>query len=73
MRYYTVTIPIAGHVVVSVEAENEEDAKDLAYGLYDEKDATWETIEQFHQGNVCYCPHPWQVTVDDEGEVEELA
>lgn len=70
-REYSVTIPMAGHLIVSVIAENEEEAIEKAFA-----EATidnledWETMETFTMGNVCYCPRPWDVEATDEGEVE---
>jgi len=34
---------------------------------------TWEALGWFHQGNVCYCPPPWEaeaelIDADDEGD-----
>jgi hypothetical protein len=33
----------------------------------------WTCMEQFNQGNVCYCPSPWEVEVEDEdgNEIED--
>jgi hypothetical protein len=68
MKTYIVTIPIAGHVSFEVEAENEDSAKAAAW----EKDPTskdaelsWEQLETFGRGNVCYCPSPWEVDVHE--------
>jgi hypothetical protein len=71
-RHFTVTIPIAGHLIVDVEAETEERAKEEAFNkatLDDIED--WEALNKFNQGNICYCPSPWEVEIVDEGEVEE--
>jgi hypothetical protein len=70
-REYQLTIPIAGHAYVTVEAENEEQALELAMDqiTIDNID-TWEPIEKFIGGNVCYCPLPWEVQIEDMGEVE---
>jgi len=70
MKQYTVIIPIAGHVTVSVEAENEDDAKEKAFemDLADSgvADLEWETLTKFNQGNVCFCPRPWEIEVIEE-------
>lgn len=73
-HYFTVTIPMAGHLVIDVEATSEEEAIQKAF---DSPDLTidrlegWEALEQFNQGNVCYCPFPWEATAEDQGEVAE--
>lgn len=62
-KTYTVTLPIAGHLVIEVEAENAEAAIQAALvsdQLTSDNIETWEALEQFHQGNVCYCPSPWK-------------
>jgi hypothetical protein len=70
-REYQLTIPIAGHAYVTVEAESEEEALDKAMGeITIDMIETWEPLEAFNQGNVCYCPQPWRATVEDMGEVE---
>lgn len=75
MAEYTVTIPIAGHLIISVEAESASAAVEKAMdeATIEHLDS-WEQLEQFHQGNVCYCPRPWELTVvnDDTGEEEEV-
>lgn len=71
MRLYSVTVPIAGHAFVEVEAESEESAKEKAFNsvlLTDIK--SWEPLEKFNQGNVCFCPDPWEVEVEDNGPSE---
>lgn len=70
MREWQVTIPIAGHAFITVEAETAEEAKELAFGEVNRTHIEeWEPLEQFNQGNVCYCPSPWEVEVEDVGEV----
>jgi len=71
MRLWSVTMPIAGHAFLEVEAETEEQAREMAFNTvtFDHVEK-WEALEQFNQGNVCYCPSPWQVEITDEGEVE---
>lgn len=70
MRVYSVTIPIAGHLFVEVEAESAEQAIAKAHEDYDPKDAQWETLDRFNSGNVCYCPSPWEIQVEDMGPAE---
>ena len=73
-KQYSVTIPIAGHVIVAVEAENREEAETIAFDeatLYDIED--WELLKQFNQGNVCYCPSPWEIQVFcEDGDDEDV-
>jgi hypothetical protein len=56
---YTVVIPIAGSLSIDVEADSEEEAKEVAWGKYDEagEDAgelEWEAHECIAEGNVCH-------------------
>lgn len=73
MPRYSVMVPIAGHIIVDVDAENEDDAKNKAL-LSDDLTLKnihgWEALEQFNQGNVCFCPSPWEIDVE-ELETEE--
>lgn len=81
MKTYTVMIPMAGHVCLTVEAESKNDAKGKAFdvagealermlkGDDEQSGAEFQNIElldQFNQGNVCYCPSPWEVDVEEE-------
>lgn len=61
MKNYSVTIPIAGHFIIEVDAESEEQAIEKAMNA-DEKDGElqYEFLTRFHEGNVCYCPIPWE-------------
>jgi len=68
MKTYLVTYPIAGHATFEVEAENETQAKELA----EQKDMTegdvevsWDAIGKFNEGNVCYCPTPWETEIEE--------
>lgn len=67
MKTYTVTIPIAGHVSFEVEAEDATEAKEKAWHMDAEKDGdvSWEMLESFGRGNVCSCPSPWEVEVEE--------
>jgi hypothetical protein len=61
VKIYTVTLPIAGHITTEIEAENAEAAISAALdGDLMTYDASWEALEQFSQGNICYCPKPWK-------------
>ena len=63
---YIVTIPIAGHISFEIEAETEEAAIKAAWDADPiEGEATWEMLESFGQGNVCHCPSPWEVEVEE--------
>jgi hypothetical protein len=67
VKNYYVILPIAGHITVTVEAENEKDAiqkaleTDVSVNDIDE----WQTMEKFHSGNVCHCPSPWEATAEE--------
>ncbi len=72
MKTYNVIIPIAGHAYIQVEADNEEQAKEIAMEkatLDDLED--WECLDEFNRGNVCYCPTPWEIEVECEYDEDE--
>jgi len=65
MNIYLVTIPIAGHLTFEVEAETEGQAIEIANSLDENQgELQYEQLTQFNQGNVCYCPAPWELTVE---------
>jgi hypothetical protein len=57
MTKYIITIPIAGYVTMSVEAENEEDAIDEAFqeASLDDIDE-WDVYSQIVEGNILHAP-----------------
>lgn len=68
MAIYNVTIPIAGHAFLRIEAESKEAAINAALEQVTRDNIEeWEPLEQFTQGNVCYCPQPWEI----EAELDE--
>ena len=68
-RTYGVTLPIAGHAFVEVEAESEEAAIEAALNTVTSKHLeSWEALEQFNEGNVCYCPSPWEAEAVEHDE-----
>lgn len=77
-KVYGVTIPIAGHVYVEVEADDEDDAieKAMESDFTSESIESWEALTTFTEGNVCYCPSHWKVYAelvghsDSEDETE---
>lgn len=65
-KTFDVVIPIAGHCFVQVEADNEEDAIGKAFEKVSLDDVQeWEALTRFHSGNVCHCPSPWEVEVEE--------
>lgn len=57
MANYLVTIPIAGSITHSVEANSEEEAIKLALDMDPrEGDLTWEPFEKLVEGNICHAP-----------------
>ncbi len=73
MKVWNVTVPIAGHAVVQVEATTEAEAIEAALQseeLNIKAIENWEPLEKFNEGNVCYCPQPWEaeaeLAFDDE-------
>lgn len=76
MARYSCVLPFAGHAVIEVEADSEVDAisKALEMPIDNDDIETWEVLERFHQGNVCYCPSPWKaeaIKISDDDEVSE--
>jgi hypothetical protein len=68
MKSYSVMLPIAGHIIVEVEAENEKAAIEAALNsdqLTVDKIEDWEALRKFHSGNVCHCPSPWEAEVEE--------
>ena len=74
MKTWEVTVPIAGHAYITVEAESEEEAIEKAIDevTLDEIDH-WEALERFNQGNICFCPQPWEAEAEPEFDDEEEA
>jgi hypothetical protein len=71
MAKYQVTIPVAGHVFMEVEANSPDEAIERAMfeGEFRSSDIEgWELLEAFNRGNICYCPQPWEATAE---EIEE--
>lgn len=68
MARYSVTVPIAGHIAVEVDADSEAAAIDMVMNgdvpIGDKDIIGYETLETFTRGNVCYCPTPWEVTAE---------
>lgn len=62
-KQYTVTLPVAGSIMVFVEAHSKEEAVDLAFEQQDWRVVTgegteageeWEAMRSFGRGNVSY-------------------
>ena len=72
MKTFEITIPIAGHAFKTVQAESKEEAISIAFEEVRRDDIEeWEAVEQFTQGNVCYCPHPWEVEAVEVGSDDD--
>lgn len=74
MATYEVMLPVAGHAVVTVEADDGESAVQAALDKVQLKDLQeWEALEQFNMGNVCFCPRPWEAEAErlDGGDEED--
>lgn len=68
MKKYTVKVPIVAVCYVEVEAENEQEAIDMAFESDDlklENVDEWEPLEHIVEGNVVY-------TYNSDAEVEEM-
>lgn len=62
---YGVTIPIAGHSYIEVDADNEKEAVDKAFESCESGELSWEPLECFVQGNVTHCPSPNEIEVSE--------
>ena len=64
-KTYDVIIPIGGHITITVEAEDKDQAITAALEkrLSPEEiaDAEWEMLDKVNNGNVCHFPLPWEV------------
>lgn len=68
MKTYLVTIPIAGHASFEIEAESAEAAVEKAWEMDVQSpcaEVSYEMLSSFGRGNVCSCPSPWEVTVEE--------
>lgn len=67
MPRYTVTLPIAGHAYIVIDADDEKAAISQAMDeVTIEHIEDWEALDQFNEGNVCYCPTPWTACAEAE-------
>jgi hypothetical protein len=74
MPKFTVTIPFAGHITKTVEAATKEDAANMVYegwsgfagSSQEDYDYEYDLLDRFTSGNVCHCPAPWELTVEEE-------
>ena len=67
---FMVELPIAGKATIFVEAESEEEAKDIAYAnLTIDHIEEWEPMDHITEGNVCYAPF-WSIEISDNGPVD---
>ena len=71
MKKYTVTIPITGGMHISVEAENEKEAKQKAFDRIDNEgsecgELEWEYTERVAYGNVCMAMY-FEINISEEG------
>lgn len=66
MSKFTVTLPIAGHAVVEVEADTKSEAISEAMEIVEDQHITdWEPLEQFVSGAINYCPTPHRPVVEE--------
>lgn len=65
MPTFSVTIPIAGHAYIEIEADNAEAAIEEALGKVSMENVdNWEPLRRLNRGNVCYCPQPWEAEAE---------
>ena len=81
-KEYEVTLPITGKAYLTVVADSEEEAIQIALGevlfdhiaiqialgevLFDHIEE-WEAVERINEGNVCYAMRPWQAEAVEMG------
>ena len=64
MKSWDVTIPIAGHAYLTIEADSEEEAIEKALDTVRLSDiGNWEGLRQFPQ-DICHCPSPWEAEAE---------
>lgn len=69
MPEFNVLVPFAGHIAVTVEAESEDEAIIAAMDAATlDNVESWEVLERFNRGNVCYCPSPWEAEAEMQDE-----
>ncbi|WP_424974212.1 hypothetical protein [Dinoroseobacter sp. S124A] len=57
MPTFGVTLPVAGHAWLEVQAEDEDSAIETAMEVVTSEDfVEWEPLRHITQGNVCYAP-----------------
>jgi hypothetical protein len=74
MPKFTVIVPFAGHIEKTVEAATPEEARGKVFEGWsgfagcDQEDYfyDYELLDRFHAGNVCYCPSPWELTIEEQ-------
>jgi len=72
MNRYLISVPIAGIVCISVEAENEEDAyKEVWNNKFDEDTLQWEMLEKLVEGNILYAPQNEMCIEDVEKDIDK--
>ena len=65
-KEYNVTIPIAGHAYMTIEADSEEEAIEKAMESITINDvAEWEPLQEVNRGNVCCFPSPWEAIAEE--------
>lgn len=71
-KTWGVTLPIAGHLYLEIEATSDDEAIEKAFDTATLDDLeSWEAIRQFQQGNVSYCPRPWEAEAQEFDNGEE--
>lgn len=69
MALWNVTVPIAGHAFVTVEAATEDEAVDKGLEAVTLADIdSWDALRAFNDGNVCHCPGPWRVEATKDSD-----
>ena len=72
MNKYIISVPIAGTVCVTVEAENEKDAyKEVWNNEFDEDTLQWEMLEKIVKGNVLHAPQNEMCIEDVEKDIDK--
>lgn len=66
MPKYHIMIPIAGHIELEIEADSQKAAKEKAFNTrFGPEQIQYEALDAFMTGNVCHCPEPWEIEIEE--------
>lgn len=71
-KEWEVTVPIAGHALLTVVADTEDEA--IRIGIEEASISMvedWRPLTSFHEGNVNFCPKPWSAEATLIGDTDD--